>query len=100
MTQDDLNEIAQRIGMVKTPQGMIKPFWMASDKQLMTLAQTIISEVKQSASEYVVQAIKKAVEYEREQCARACEAAGEGEPGVWAGGTHACAQAIRGRSND
>jgi hypothetical protein len=53
--------------------------------------------VKQSASEYVVQAIKKAVEYEREQCARACEAAGEGEPGVWAGGTHACAQAIRER---
>ena len=73
MTQDDLNEIAQRIGMVKTPQRQLKPLWMASDKQLMTLAQTIISEVKQNASEFMVKAIKKAVEYEREECAKLAE---------------------------
>jgi hypothetical protein len=97
MTRDDLQELAMGVGMVKTPQGMIKPLWMASEAQLEAFAQAIIKDVKQSASEYVVQAIKKAVEYEREQCARACEAAGDGEPGVWAGGTHACAQAIRER---
>jgi hypothetical protein len=30
----------------------------------------VVSEVKQSASEYVVRAIKKAVEYERAECAK------------------------------
>ena len=83
--------------MTKTPQSVIQPLWLASDLQLQTFAHTIIYQVKQNASVMMVEAIKKAVEYEREQCARACEAAGEGEPGVWAGGTHACAQAIRER---
>jgi chloramphenicol O-acetyltransferase len=69
MTLDDLQELAQKVGMVKTPQGTFKPLWMASDDQLMAFAQAVIRDVKQSASEFVVQAIKKAVDYEREQCA-------------------------------
>jgi len=73
MTQDDLQEVATRVGMVKTPQGQIKPLWMASDKQLAAFAQAIVADVKQSASEYVVRAIKKASDYEREQCAQIAE---------------------------
>lgn len=73
MTRDDLQELAQKVGMVKTPQGTFKPLWMASDDQLMAFAQAVIRDVKQSASEFVVQAIKKAVDYEREQCASLAE---------------------------
>lgn len=76
MTPDDLQEVAARVGMVKTPQGQIKPLWMASDKQLAAFAQEIVADVKQSASEYVVKAIKKAAEYEREQCAKLAEIEG------------------------
>lgn len=76
MTRDDLQELAQKVGMVKTPQGTFKPLWMASDDQLMAFAQAVIRDVKQSASEFVVQAIKKAVDYEREQCAKIASVAG------------------------
>jgi len=69
MTRDDLQELAQKVGMAKTPQGTFRPLWMASDDQLMAFAKAIVADVKQSASEFVVQAIKKAVDYEREQCA-------------------------------
>lgn len=62
--------------MAKTPQGTFKPLWMASDDQLMAFAKVIVADVKQSASEFVVQAIKKAVDYEREQCAKIASVAG------------------------
>jgi hypothetical protein len=42
MTLDDLQELAQKVGMVKTPQGTFKPLWMASDDQLMAFAQAVI----------------------------------------------------------
>ena len=76
MTPDDLQEVAAKVGMVKTPQGQIKPLWLASDAQLMAFAAEINKNIKQSASEYVVQAIKKAVEYEREECAKIASVAG------------------------
>ncbi len=76
MTRDDLYEVAQKVGMVKTPQGTFKPVWMASDDQLMAFAKVIVADVKQSASEFVVQAIKKAVDYEREQCAQLADIEG------------------------
>lgn len=76
MTRDDLHEVAQKVGMVKTPQGTFKPVWMASDDQLMAFAKVIVADVKQSASEFVVQAIKKAVDYEREQCAQLADIEG------------------------
>lgn len=76
MTHDDLQEVAQGVGMVKTPQTYFKPIWLASDPQLMAFAAEINKNIKQSASEYVVQAIRKAVEYEREQCAKVVEADG------------------------
>jgi len=76
MTPDDLQEVAAKVGMVKTLGGITKPLWMASDAQLQAFAKEIIADVKQSASEYVVRAIKKAAEYEREQCARLAEIEG------------------------
>ena len=93
-------ELAKKCGMTKTPQTTIQPLWLASDLQLEAFAHTIVYSVKQSASEYVVQAIKKAVEYEREQCARLCEQAADGQPGVWAGGAMACADLIRQRGEE
>lgn len=76
MTPDDLIDVATEVGMVKTQSDLIKPLWTASDKQLMDFAKVIIGDVKQSASEFVVAAIKKAVEYEREQCAKVAEIEG------------------------
>ena len=92
MTPDDLQEVAAKVGMVKTPQGTIKPLWMASDAQLQAFAEAIIKDVKQSASEYVVRAIKKAAEYEREQCARLAEIEGMAQVDI--------ARSIRERGND
>lgn len=76
MTPDDIEDVATHVGMVKTKSDLIKPLWTASDKQLMAFAEEIIGNVKQSASEFMVRAIKKAVEYEREQCAQVAEMEG------------------------
>jgi len=73
MTREDLIILATNCGMVKTPPSQIKPLWLASDAQLEAFAQAIIKEVKQNASEFMVTAIKKAVEYERAECAKVCE---------------------------
>ena len=73
MTREDLIILATNCGMVKTPPRDFKPLWLASDAQLEAFANAIISEVKQNASEFMVKAIKKAVEYEREECAKVCE---------------------------
>jgi chloramphenicol O-acetyltransferase len=76
MTQDDMEELARRVGIIKTKTDLIKPLWTASDRQLMDFSQSIIANVKQNASEFMVRAIKKAVEYEREQCAKVAEIEG------------------------
>lgn len=73
MTREDMIILATECGMVKTPPGGFKPLWMASDAQLEAFANAIISDVKQNASEIIVKAIKKAVEYEREECAKLAE---------------------------
>ena len=73
MTREDLIVLATNCGMVKTPPRDFKPLWLASDAQLEAFANAIITEVKQNASEFMVKAIKKAVEYEREECAKVCE---------------------------
>ena len=92
MTQDDLEEVAVKVGMVKTKTDLIKPLWTASDKQLMAFAQVIVANVKQSASEFMVQAIKKAVDYEREQCAKVAEIDGMTQEDI--------ARVIRGRDGE
>ena len=76
MTREDLIVLATNCGMVKTPPRDFKPLWLASDAQLEAFANAIISEVKQNASEFMVKAIKKAVEYEREECAKIASVAG------------------------
>lgn len=70
MTKDDVQHLAQEIGMVRTESGLIKPLWMASDSQLQEMIAVVIQDVKQSASEIMVKAIKKAVAYERAECAK------------------------------
>ena len=76
MTREDLIILATNCGMVKTPPRDFKPLWLASDAQLEAFANAIITEVKQNASEFMVKAIKKAVEYEREECAKIASVAG------------------------
>ena len=73
MTREDLIILATNCGMVKTPPRDFKPLWLASDAQLEAFANAIVTEVKQNASEFMVKAIKKAVEYEREECAKLAE---------------------------
>jgi hypothetical protein len=70
MTREDIENLALGVGMIRMDLDGVKPLWTASNAQLGKLVETVVSEVKQSASEYVVRAIKKAVEYERAECAK------------------------------
>ena len=70
MTKDDVQSLAQGVGMVRTESDLIKPLWTASDSQLQKMIEIVIQDVKQSASEIMVKAIKKAVAYERAECAK------------------------------
>jgi hypothetical protein len=70
MTREDIEHLALSVGMIRMDLDGVKPLWTASNAQLGKLVETVVSEVKQSASEYVVRAIKKAVEYERAECAK------------------------------
>ena len=70
MTKDDVQSLAQGVGMVRTESDLIKPLWTASDSQLQKMIEIVIQDVKQSASEIMVKAIKKDVAYERAECAK------------------------------
>jgi hypothetical protein len=70
MNREDIENLALGVGMIRMDLDGVKPLWTASNAQLGKLVETVVSEVKQSASEYVVRAIKKAVEYERAECAK------------------------------
>jgi hypothetical protein len=70
MTREDIENLALGVGMIRMDLDGVKPLWTASNAQLAKMVETVVAEVKQSASEYVVRAIKKAVEYERAECAK------------------------------
>ena len=70
MTKDDIAHLASSVGMVQTGGDLLKPMWLASDAQIAKMLEVVIADVKQSASEVMVKAIKKAAEYERGECAK------------------------------
>ena len=70
MNREDIENLASGVGMIRMDLDGVKPLWTASNAQLGKLVETVVAEVKQRASEYVVRAIKKAVEYERAECAK------------------------------
>lgn len=70
MTKGDLHDLAAGVGMIRTESDLIRPLWTASDSQLTRMLEIVIRDVKQSASEVMVDAIKKAVAYERAECAK------------------------------
>lgn len=70
MTKDDIENLAHGVGMIRTESDLIRPLWTASDAQLARMVEVVVREVKQSASEVMVNAIKKAVAYERAECAK------------------------------
>ncbi len=70
MTRDDIEHLALSVGMIRTQGDLIKPLWTASDAQIAKMLEVVIGDVKQSASEIMVGAIKKAVAYERAECAK------------------------------
>ena len=88
MTNEQIEKLANELGMIFT--NTHNKFWTASTKQLKDFAEAIIADVKQSASEMMIQAIKKAAEYERSECAKLADYAGSKE----------AAKAIRERKND
>ena len=79
MTKDDVQSLAQGVGMVRTESDLIKPLWTASDSQLQKMIEIVIQDVKQSASEIMVKAIKKAAAYERGECAKLADYADQKE---------------------
>jgi len=70
VTRDDIEHLALSVGMIRTQGDLIKPLWTASDAQIAKMLEVVIGDVKQSASEIMVKAIKKAVQYERAECAK------------------------------
>lgn len=68
MTLDDLEEVALKCGMEKT-----KKHWSATELQLEQFANNLLEEFRGIARDQLVQSIKRAADYEREQCAKVAE---------------------------
>ena len=75
MNREDLENLAQGVGMVQAGINGSK-LWTASTNQLGKMLEVVVNQVKQSASETMIRAIKKAVEYERAECAKIADYAG------------------------
>jgi glutamyl-tRNA reductase len=68
MTLDDLEEVALKCGMEKT-----KNNWSATELQLEQFANNLLEEFRGIARDQLIQSIKRAADYEREQCAKVAE---------------------------
>ena len=68
MTLDDLEEVALKCGMEKT-----KKHWSATELQLEQFANNLLEEFRGIARDQLIQSIKRAADYEREQCAKVAE---------------------------
>ena len=89
MNREELETLAQNCGMIQTNSNGIK-LWTTSTNQLGRMLEGVVKEVKQSASETLLRAIKKTAEYERSECAKLADYAGNQE----------LAKQIRSRSDD
>jgi hypothetical protein len=90
MTLDDIEEVALKCGMVKT-----NKTWSATDTQFQCFTNNFLEEFKGIARDQLVKSIKRAADYEREQCAKIAEMA-------WFNGMEQdhIANAIRGRADE
>jgi hypothetical protein len=70
MTLDDLEEVALKCGMAKTNKN-----WSATQAQLEQFANNLLDDFKSIARDQLIQSIKRAADYEREQCAKVAEMA-------------------------
>ena len=70
MTLDDLIEVATKSGLRKT-----KKNWYGTQLQLEQFANNMLAEFRQIARDQLITSIKKAADYEREQCAKVAEMA-------------------------
>ena len=70
MTLDDLEEVALKCGMEKT-----KKHWSATELQLEQFANNLLEEFRGIVRDQLIQSIKRAADYEREQCAKVAEMA-------------------------
>ena len=70
MTLDDLEEVALKCGMLRT-----KNNWLATELQLEQFANNLLEEFRGIARDQLIQSIKRAADYEREQCAKVAEMA-------------------------
>ena len=89
MNREELETLAQSCGMIQTNFNGIK-LWTTSTNQLGRMLEIVVKEVKQSASETLLRAIKKTAEYERSECAKLADYAGNQE----------IAKQIRSRADD
>ena len=70
MTLDDLEEVAVKSGLRKT-----KKNWYGTQSQLEQFANNMLADFRQIARDQLITSIKKAADYEREQCAKVAEMA-------------------------
>jgi len=70
MTLDDIEEVALKCGMAKTNKN-----WSATQAQLEQFANNLLDDFKSIARDQLIQSIKRAADYEREQCAKVAEMA-------------------------
>ena len=68
MTLDDLEEVALKCGMARN-----NKHWLATAAQLELFANNLLEEFRGIARDQLVQSIKRAADYEREQCAKVAE---------------------------
>ena len=68
MTLDDLEEVAYKCGMARNNKN-----WLATEAQLEQFANNLLEEFRGIARDQLVQSIKRAADYEREQCAKVAE---------------------------
>jgi hypothetical protein len=90
MTLDDIEEVALKCGMVKANKK-----WSATETQFECFTNNFLEEFKGIARDQLVKSIKRAADYEREQCAKIAEMA-------WFNGMEQdhIANAIRGRADE
>ena len=68
MTLDDLEEVAYKCGMARN-----NKHWLATAAQLELFANNLLEEFRGIARDQLIQSIKRAADYEREQCAKVAE---------------------------
>lgn len=96
MTNGDILRMARKAGLL-----VDYGEWRISEQRLMEFASLVTAAEREACAKHYLDVMRKAVEEEREACAKVCEARASEEVGMaYEGIALECATAIRTRNND